>query len=177
MRKNIRGDGMAEGLSLKTASGREDIQTIAALAREIWGQHYTPIIGAAQVKYMVDNFQSEKAVEADIASGYVYTVAYREGTPCGYSAIRFDPDVLFLSKLYVLQAFRGKGIAQAMLRAACEAARQYSLTCIRLTCNKYNTGSLSAYARMGFVRTADIVTDIGGGFVMDDYVLEKRLES
>jgi GNAT superfamily N-acetyltransferase len=167
---------MAEALSLKTASGREDIQTAAALAREIWAQQYTPIIGVAQVKYMVDNFQSEKAIAADIASGYVYTIAYWEGTPCGYSAIRFDPDALFLSKLYVLQAFRGKGIAQAMLRVAGEAARQHNLARIRLTCNKYNTGSLSDYARMGFVRTADIVTDIGGGFVMDDYVMEKPLE-
>lgn len=166
---------MAEALSLKIAAGREDIQTVAALAREIWEQHYTPIIGAAQVKYMVDNFQSREAIEADIASGYVYTIACWKNTPCGYSAIRFDADALFLSKLYVLQAFRGKGIAQAMLRAAEEAARQHSVACIRLTCNKYNTGSLSAYAHMGFTRAADIVTDIGGGFVMDDYVMEKRL--
>ena len=128
-----------------------------------------------QVKYMVDNFQSYEAMEADIAASYIYTIAYWEDTPCGYSAIRLDTDAVFLSKLYVLENFRGKGIARAMLRAAEEGALQHGRTLVRLTCNKYNTGSLSAYARMGFTRVADIVTDIGGGFVMDDYVMEKRL--
>jgi GNAT superfamily N-acetyltransferase len=166
---------MSELLRLKTAAGREDIKTLAALAREVWTEHYTPLIGTAQVEYMVNNFQSFKAMEADIAEGYIYTLAYWEGTPCGYSAIRFDTDAVFLSKLYVLESFRGKGIARAMLRAVENEALQHDRTLIRLTCNKYNTGSLSAYARMGFTRVADIVTDIGGGFVMDDYVMEKRL--
>lgn len=167
---------MADALTLKIASAPGDINVLAALAREIWEEHYTPIIGAAQVKYMVDNFQSTKAIGTDIAAGYLYTLAYWNGVPCGYSAVRFDEDALFLSKLYVLQTFRGKGIARVMLCAAEDAARQHGRTRIRLTCNKNNAGSLAAYACMGFVRTADIVTDIGGGFVMDDYVMEKPLE-
>ena len=86
------------------------------------------------------------------------------------------PDALFLSKLYVRASFRGKGLARAMLKAAEKAARESGVARIRLTCNKYNTASLAAYERMGFVRTADVVTDIGGGFVMDDYVMEKQLD-
>ncbi len=35
-----------------------EIHEIAALADEIWHQHFTPIIGEAQVNYMVDKFQS-----------------------------------------------------------------------------------------------------------------------
>jgi ribosomal protein S18 acetylase RimI-like enzyme len=144
-------------------------------AREIWTQHYTPIIGKAQVEYMLDQFQSRKAIAADIASGYVYSLAYAGGQACGYSAVRFDPDALFLSKLYVSETFRGRGIARALLRAAEETARKRGLACIRLICNKHNASSLAAYARMGFSRVADVVTDIGGGFVMDDYVMEKTL--
>jgi len=168
---------MADHPVLKIASGPEDIITLASLAQEIWERHYTPIIGAEQVKYMVDNFQSTTAIDADIAAGYVYTIAYWDGTPCGYSAVRFDPDALFLSKLYVLESFRGKGIARVMLRAAEDAAKAQGVMRIRLTCNKRNTGSLAAYTRMGFDRVADIVTDIGRGFVMDDYVMEKAAGS
>ncbi len=166
---------MPEPVSIIVASAHKDIETIEKLAREIWESHYTPIIGAAQVKYMLDHFQSRAAIESDIQKGYVYSLAYWNGKPCGYSAIRFDADALFLSKLYVLKTFRGKGIARAMLSAAEAAAKQQGKPCIRLTCNKRNTGSLEAYARLGFMRTADIVTDIGGGFVMDDFVMEKRL--
>ena len=165
---------MSESI-IKTASGPEDIQTIEALAREIWTQHYTPIIGAAQVAYMLQHFQSHAAIEADIEKGYVYSIAYASGQPCGYSAVRLDHDGLFLSKLYVLESARGLGIARAMLQAAQTAASEAGAARIWLTCNKYNTASLAAYERMGFARTADIVTDIGGGFAMDDYMMEKRL--
>lgn len=168
---------MPEDITIKAASSTEDIQTIATLAREIWTQHYTPIIGAEQVAYMLDHFQSRSAIETDIAKGCVYSLAYSGSEPFGYSAVRLDEDGLFLSKLYVREAARGLGIARAMLNAAEAAARKAGAVRIWLTCNKYNTGSLAAYERLGFVRISDIVTDIGNGYVMDDYVMEKRLTS
>jgi hypothetical protein len=30
------------------------VETVAALAREIWTEHFTPIIGESQVKYVLD---------------------------------------------------------------------------------------------------------------------------
>ncbi len=166
---------MPEDIAIRTASGPVDAATIETLAREIWTQHYTPIIGAAQVAYMLEHFQSRSAIEVDIANGYVYSIAALDGEPCGYSAVRLDQDGLFLSKLYVREAARSLGIARAMLHAAVTAAREAGMARIWLTCNKYNTASLTAYERLGFIRIRDIVTDIGDGYVMDDYVMEKRL--
>jgi RimJ/RimL family protein N-acetyltransferase len=62
-----------------------------------------------------------------------------------------------------------------MLGAAEATARNAGAARIWLTCNKHNTASLAAYTRMGFTRIADVVTDIGSGYVMDDYVMEYRL--
>jgi len=45
---------------------------------------------------------------------------------------------------------------------------------IRLTVNKHNF-ALQAYQRMGFQIAEEVVTAIGGGYVMDDYELEMRL--
>jgi len=42
------------------------------LAREIWTDHYVPIIGQAQVDYMLDTFQREEAIAAQLAGGYEY---------------------------------------------------------------------------------------------------------
>lgn len=36
-----------------------------------------------------------------------------------------------------------------------------------LTLNKHNAGSIAFYEKMGFRKTEALVTDIGGGFVMD----------
>ena len=46
---------------------------------------------------------------------------------------------------------------------------------IYLTVNKQNLISISVYEKLGFLRARDLVTDIGSGFVMDDYVMEKYL--
>ena len=46
---------------------------------------------------------------------------------------------------------------------------------ITLTVNKNNAIAIEAYRKMGFENAGSIVTDIGGGFVMDDYKMEKSV--
>jgi ribosomal protein S18 acetylase RimI-like enzyme len=46
---------------------------------------------------------------------------------------------------------------------------------ITLTVNKHNAQTLAIYQRLGFTVEDAIVTDIGGGFVMDDFRLVKPL--
>jgi hypothetical protein len=44
-----------------------------------------------------------------------------------------------------------------------------------LTVNKYNELAKRAYLAKGFVIVDATVQDIGHGFVMDDYIMEKAL--
>jgi len=156
-------------------------EAIASLAREIWREHYTALIGAAQVEYMLDLFQSAERIQTDILTDcYVYFIAERADCAnghetVGYCAVRPKEDYLLLSKLYVRKEYRGKGIARRFLdEAAKPCLREFRIDKIRLTVNKYNTGSIAAYKKMGF-RTIDlVVTDIGDGYVMDDYIMELR---
>jgi GNAT superfamily N-acetyltransferase len=151
----------------------DDAKLLESLARETWALHYTPIIGAEQVAYMLDSFQSEEAIIRDMQNGYIYEIAFHEEMPCGYCAVRNDEDhTFFLSKLYVLASQRGRGIARTFVDHVIDRAQQASVNRIRLTCNKRNTGSLTAYARMGFAISGECATSIGGGFVMDDFILE-----
>ena len=48
------------------AKSDSEIHEIANLAEEIWHQHFTPIIGEAQVNYMVEKFQSYPALREQI---------------------------------------------------------------------------------------------------------------
>jgi len=151
----------------------ENISTTAALAKEIWTEHYTPIIGSAQVSYMVEQFQSEKAMRHQISfENYSYYLISDENHIVGYFALVFEPDHLFLSKLYVRKECRRKGYAAAALTFIKSLAAEKDLQKIRLTVNKKNTGSIAAYEYFGFKKVQDVVTDIGAGFVMDDYIME-----
>ena len=166
---------MNSRLRVLKASGPEDFITLEALAKEIWEQHYSSIIGKAQVAYMLDRFQSRSAIEKEIQAGYVYYLARFDDVPCGYSAVKKDGTGVFLSKLYVKKGYRQRGIARGMLDQIDTYAKKNKSNRIWLTCNKYNTSSLETYKKLGFAIIDSCLSDIGGGFVMDDYVLEKKL--
>ena len=48
-------------ISMIPVKSIEQIETLSKLACEIWNQHFVPIIGQAQVDYMLDKFLSPKA--------------------------------------------------------------------------------------------------------------------
>lgn len=161
-------------IMIKTAAVA-DALLLETLAKEIWMQHYADIITMEQISYMLERFQSAEAIVQDMQSGAVYDIAYANGEPCGYSAAVPDETGLFLSKLYVRQSCRGLGIARAMVSRIEQRAKDAGLPQVTLKCNKHNTGSLAAYERLGFNVAYACIADIGNGYVMDDYALEKVL--
>ena len=145
------------------------------LARVIWEEHYTPIIGAEQVEYMLRIFQSAEAVEKQIQEGMQYYLVGLGSVPVGYLAFNLEPKELFLSKIYVLKEKRGAGLGRASMEFVESKARDLGRNAISLTVNKNNSHSIRAYEKMGFVNLEAIETDIGSGFVMDDYLMRKEL--
>lgn len=164
------------GIRLESVSTPAAVATVARLAREIWYDHYEPIIGRVQVDYMVPRFQSEAAISAQQKRGLEYFLLFVDSEPVGYFAIEPQPAdaSLFLSKFYVLKQWRGCGIARHALAFIEASGRERSLSLLWLTVNKFNP-ALGAYERLGFRNVAAVVTDIGAGFVMDDYRLEKPI--
>ena len=163
----------------------EQLASVAALARDIWYEFYVPLIGRAQVDYMVGKFQTVPAMQAQIEQGYEYFLVRRQDasapgtgswTDIGYCAVQEQPGrLMFLSKFYLHHAARGSGTGRRCMEFIEGLARRRGLSVLWLTVNKGNP-SVQAYQRMGFRIAADLVMDIGGGYVMDDYRMEKALE-
>ena len=165
-----------EHLEIRKASPGQAPE-LAALARVVWREHFTPIIGAGQVEYMLRRFQSEEAVRGQMErEGYVYYFFLWDGEKAGYMGVRAEGDALFLSKLYLKKEFRGRKISRAATDFLLGVCRERGLPKVRLTCNKYNAAALAAYRALGFRNVRPQVTDIGNGYVMDDYVLERAAE-
>ena len=158
---------------------REQIMDVVNLAREIWTDHYVPIIGQAQVDYMLGKFQSKEAITTQLAGGYAYYTVLHNGKHAGYMAIvpNKDADMLMISKIYVLRAGRGHGFGRSMLEFAEKVCRERRIGALWLTTNKNNTHSIAWYMRMGFKNMGSNIQDIGGGFIMDDYRMEKTIFS
>ncbi len=171
----------------------EQIETVAHLAKQIWEQHFTPIIGANQVAYMLKNFQSSRAIQEQINQGAVYFAAKyaAEGTAesatesvsepagkwIGYMGLipSAEQNKVMLSKLYVKDSARGKGAGKALLNHAERYTADAGMTALWLTVNRFNDTTINWYKRQGFVVVDEQKKDIGNGFFMDDFIMQKEL--
>lgn len=152
------------------------LKQTAELAEKVWHEYFSSLLSPDQIDYMVDMFQSERAMLEQVHEhSYGYWQVWHDGQLAGYIGLQFQPEKLFLSKLYLAKEFRHKGIASKMLETVYGQGRTHGYSHVWLTCNKYNAHSLDVYHAKGFETFDSQVTDIGRGYVMDDYWLEKAL--
>ena len=147
-----------------------DIRFCVKLAEEIWKDHYTPVIGSDQVNYMLEKFQSTKAVNKQIEEGFHY---YLIDSSKGYFSYIHKADCLFISKLYVHKNFRGQGLGKKAIDFISSKAIDKKI--LRLTVNRNNFSAVEFYKRQRFKIAEEADFDIGNSFFMNDYVMEKNL--
>ena len=82
-----------------------------------------------------------------------------------------------LHKLYLLPELHGRGLGSRLLQHCEREVRAGGARRLILSVNKRNAQAIAAYKRNGFVIAESVVTDIGGGFVMDDYIMAKSIQS
>ena len=165
-------------VNIQTVESQQEIAAVAALANQIWNEHFPSIIGQAQVDYMLGKFQSESAIAQQIREdGYAYYLVVEEDERVGYFAL--VPDVerasMQLSKIYLRREHRGRGLGRAVLSFVEDECAKLGLSELWLTVNKDNRDSIAFYERLGFVLDRPLHTDIGDGFVMDDHRMVKKL--
>lgn len=167
---------MPEG-KIVEVKNQQGIRDIESLANQIWPEYYIPMIGASQVDYMLKHFQSASAISAQIKEGYRYFLIRADNEYVGYFSIYIyeKKGELFISKLYIKSNQRGKGFGKQAMGFIEAFARGKTLTEITLMVNKTNFSARQFYEQNGFINTAPVVKDIGGGFVMDDYLYTKKL--
>ena len=158
---------------MEIVSDENQIEIIVGLAYKIWNEHFTPIIGKAQVDYMLEKFQSKKVITEQIENGFLYFLIKNNKNPVGYIGVLPEEKQLFLSKLYITLAERGKGHGRKAIEFLEELAIEKNLSKISLTVNRNNSATIKAYKKLGFENRGSIVQDIGENFVMDDYKMEK----
>ena len=161
---------------LLKVSNIEDYQAIEVLANEIWREHYSSILSKEQIDYMIQRFQSVEAMQKQVkVDSYEYYKIYWSDSFAGYFAIQQQANTLFLSKIYIHKDYRGHGLGQSVFSMLERKCTQLGLDKIWLTVNRFNEGSIKFYEKQGFLKVRTQIADIGNGFVMDDYIMEKAI--
>lgn len=155
---------------------KNEIASLSKFAQEVFIDYYNNLIGSNQANYMADLFLSEKAIKQLIEQGAVFRVLLEKEQYIGFSEYLKDGDRLFLSKLYLLREYRGKRLGRMLINDCITYAKNNQLKAIYLTVNKHNTNSYQMYLHMGFENIDSQVNDIGNGYVMDDYIMQLKIE-
>ena len=161
-------------LTIQKAENPIDIDILSQTADEIWHEFFPGIISEEQIDYMIDRFLSPEVLTDQLDEGYEYYFAIDENKQLvGFTVIHPEQDTkkLFLSKIYLYESVRGRGYAGEIFAFIKERAGQLGMQQIYLTVNKHNDTAIPVYQHWGFQATDSVVSDIGLGYVMDDYVM------
>ena len=155
-----------------------DLDELCRMAEGVWRTHYAAIISMEQINYMLARQYTPELLKRDMAAKSIrFTGAFADGKMVGFAGFGPEPGVpeWKLHKLYILPEFQRCGIGQRLMRDAADAAAAHGAEFLVLNVNKRNAHALAAYRKFGFRRRTSVKVDIGGGFVMDDDVLEYDL--
>jgi len=155
-----------------------DFETLAQLGEKIWREHYSKIISMAQIMYMLSGRYAPDNLRSYLNADDRWLKLVKLGETavgyCSYS-ITAAPSEMKLEQLYLLEECRGKGLGFMMLSHVEDQARKQGLKVLMLQVNKQNADSIAFYKKAGFTVREEAAFDIGNGYVMDDYVMEKTL--
>ncbi|TND10071.1 MAG: acetyltransferase family protein [Bacteroidetes bacterium] len=153
-------------------AGRNDADIISELARRIWNDHYLPIIGQDQVNYMLALMYSPAALHQQMEDGHVFFLVREKEKPVGYISLSTkESSRYFLHKFYIETNDQRKGIGTDVFHKT--TALFPGMREMRLTVNRKNFKSVNFYFKLGF-RIEEVKDfDIGGGYLMEDFIMVK----
>ena len=154
-----------------------DIPLIQELTSAVWPQTYSDILSREQLEYMLEMMYSESSLQRQINTQQDrFIIASNDDVPVGFASWSPTPDkkICRLHKIYVLQNQQGKGTGKKIIEYIIEATRSAGAAILELNVNRHNK-AVAFYSRLGFtvVREEDI--DIGNGYFMNDYVMQKSI--
>jgi ribosomal protein S18 acetylase RimI-like enzyme len=156
----------------------EDAGRLYSLAREIWYAHYPAIISVAQIEYMLEERYNAAVLLAELRrDGIWWDKLLVAGEMAGFASyfLTANAGEMKLDKLYVHPRLQRHGYGGMMIEHACVVARSHGCSRLVLAVNKNNRSAIGAYLKHGFTIGESVVKDIGGGFVMDDYIMVKAV--
>lgn len=160
-------------VNLKQAT-EQDLSAISDLAKIIWNAHYVSIIGQKQVDYMLQKMYNHTSLLSQLnEQKHVFYLIEENNCVLGFLSISSKNNRdYFLHKFYIDQQQAGKGIGTYALNALIQLINP---KLIELTVNRQNYKSINFYFKNGFVidKVADF--DIGDGYVMNDFVMVKKI--
>ncbi len=155
----------------------EDMNTVGYLAQQIWPETYKEILTPEQLSFMLNLFYSPASLQQQVSKlKHTFLIAELDEEPVAFAsyAPTETPGKYKLHKIYVHGKTQGKGIGKALVDFIAEQLTEYEAQALLLNVNRHNKAR-SFYEKLGFVVIGEEDIDIGNGYFMNDYIMEKKL--
>lgn len=152
-----------------------DILLIRELTFKVWPQTYAAILSKEQVDYMLEMMYSEVSLQKQMADGCRFIIVYNEAQPVGFASYQeIKSSVFKLHKIYVLTSQQGKGTGRFLIDYIISDIQQKGATSLQLQVSRKNKAR-DFYEKLLFTVIDEKDFDIGNGYFMRDYIMEKKL--
>lgn len=164
-------------MELKVAT-QLDIPIIQDLANTVWPHTFAHLMSQDQLNYMMEMMYSTESIEKQMSDlNHCYLLVQDSGEYIGYLSYEVNykqQSLTKIHKIYVLPTYQGKGVGRYLIRQSVAIAKENSNRELTLNVKRDNT-AIHFYKSLGFeiVATEDI--DIGDGYLMQDYVMNKKI--
>ena len=158
-------------------AGVEDFEIINDLAIKTWHDAYDKILSAEQVTYMLDMMYSLAAITEQISiKGHHFLLLSEDDKYLGFASyeLNYLSGITKLHKLYVLPETQGRGAGRLLISKIEEAAANNNNDKVSLNVNRYNS-AVHFYLKNGYAKTREEDINIGNGYLMEDFIMEKSL--
>jgi len=153
-----------------------DVPAISALAREIWQATYPGIITQEQIDFMLEQRYGHERLYDDLEDADKWLdQAFQDERRVGFAFSEIRRGEFRLDKLYIHPDVQRQGVGGQLIAHVAERAKKMGYPCVILQVNKRNEKAINSYKKYGFEVREATVDDIGRGYVMDDFVMEKKL--
>jgi len=160
-----------------TVATHSQLEIIQDLAKAIWPDAYGAILSQEQLEYMMEMMYSLDSLENQLKNNNVFLLVKEGNDFIGFASYELNfqnSNKTKIHKLYVLPTIQGKGVGKNLILYIQEIAKKNSNAALILNVNKYNKAK-DFYLHNQFEIADSLVVDIGNGYVMDDFVMEKKI--
>jgi ribosomal protein S18 acetylase RimI-like enzyme len=147
---------------------------VEAMACRIWPTAYRDIISREQIEFMLSWMYAPETIAREMAEENVrYFWIVAESEKVGFLAAGpfSEGDQTHLHKCYVLSEHHGRGFGSCALKILADRLRDLAVRELELRVNRNNLAAIKFYQKGGFDIVAEDKADIGGGYVMDDFIM------
>lgn len=138
----------------------QDVKALSAIASTTFYDTFTGTCTEEDMQQFLYEYYNENQVQKELEDdSYGFYFAEVDSQPVGYLLIKEDYKnlplmqqwkALELKRIYILQAFQGKGVAQALMNFAIEYAQLHTYEVLWLGVWEHNLRAQSFYAKYGF---------------------------